>query len=58
MSIVLFWLMALALFAVASAFGKRLGLIPIVSQLLLAALVLPLLMLLWVQPHWQLDGAR
>ncbi|MBA1197210.1 sodium:proton antiporter [Pseudomonas plecoglossicida] len=58
MSIVLFWLMALALFAVASAFGKRLGLIPIVSQLLLAALVLPLLMLLWIQPHWQLDGAQ
>lgn len=57
MSILSFWAMALLLFALASALGKRLGLIPIVSQLLLATLVLPLLVLLWIEPHWQLDGA-
>lgn len=57
MSVLLFWVMAMLLFALASAVGKRLGLIPIVSQLLLATLALPLLMLLWVEPHWQLDGA-
>lgn len=57
MSILIFWALALCLFALASILGKRLGLIPIVSQLLLASLVLPPLMLLWVTPHWQLDGA-
>ncbi|MDI6933622.1 hypothetical protein QMN21_18850 [Serratia sp. Se-PFBMAAmG] len=57
MTLVLFWALALPLFTLASALGRRLGLIPIVSQLLLAALVLPLLMLLWVEPHWHLDGA-
>jgi len=57
MSVLLFWAMALLLFALACALGKRVGLIPIVSQLLLATLALPLLMLLWVEPHWQLDGA-
>jgi hypothetical protein len=57
MSIVLFWVLALALFWIASELGRRLGLIPIVSQLLLATLGLPLLMLFWVEPHWQLSGA-
>ncbi|QBF24715.1 sodium:proton antiporter [Pseudomonas tructae] len=57
MSIVLFWALALALFWIASELGRRLGLIPIVSQLLLATLGLPLLMLFWVEPHWQLSGA-
>jgi len=57
MTILLFWALALLLFALASAVGKRFGLIPIVSQLLLATLLLPPLMLLWVEPHWQLDGA-
>ena len=57
MTVLLFWLVALVLFGIASELGRRLGLIPIVSQLLLAALGLPLLMLLWVEPHWQLSGA-
>ncbi|MDD1013991.1 sodium:proton antiporter [Pseudomonas rubra] len=57
MSIALFWALALALFWIASELGRRLGLIPIVSQLLLATLGLPLLMLFWVEPHWQLSGA-
>lgn len=57
MTIVLFWLLALLLFLIAGEVGRRCGVIPIVSQLLLASLGLPLLMLLWVTPHWQLDGA-
>lgn len=36
MMVVAFWLMALALFALATWAGRQLGLIPIVSQLLLA----------------------
>ncbi|MBK5004825.1 sodium:proton antiporter [Pseudomonas sp. S32] len=56
MTIILFWGLALAAFALASQLGKRLGLIPIVSQLLLATLVLPVVMGLWITPHWQLDG--
>jgi hypothetical protein len=36
MMVALFWAMALALFAVATRLGRHLGLIPIVSQLLLA----------------------
>lgn len=58
MMIALFWLMALALFAVATHIGRRVGLIPIVSQLLLATLGLPLLMYFWVEPYWQLNGAE
>lgn len=54
----LFWLMALLMFAVATRLGRYLGLIPIVSQLLLATFCLPLLMLFWVEPHWQLSGAQ
>ncbi|WP_332821006.1 sodium:proton antiporter [Pseudomonas sp.] len=50
MSIGLFWLGLLALFAAATWLGSRLRLIPIVSQLLLATLGLPLLML-WSAPH-------
>lgn len=57
MTVVLFWTCALVLFQVASTLGKRLGLIPIVSQLLLATLFLPLLMAFWVEPHWQVSGA-
>ncbi|WP_323161114.1 sodium:proton antiporter [Pseudomonas fluorescens] len=52
-----FWLMALALFAVATRVGRHFGLIPIVSQLLLASFVLPLLMYFWIEPGWQLSGA-
>jgi hypothetical protein len=58
MMILLFWLMALLMFAVATRLGRCLGLIPIVSQLLLATFALPLLMLFWVEPHWQLSGAQ
>ncbi|WP_397450284.1 sodium:proton antiporter [Pseudomonas sp. NA-150] len=58
MSIVLFWLLALLLFALATWLGQRLGLIPIVSQLLLATFGIPLLMLVWIEPHWQLSGAQ
>ena len=54
----LFWLLALALFALATRVGRHFGVIPIVSQLLLASIVLPLLMLFWIEPHWQLDGAQ
>lgn len=58
MTIVLFWLMALLLFALATRLGQCVGLIPIVSQLLLATFAIPLLMLLWIEPHWQLSGAQ
>ncbi|VVN74267.1 sodium:proton antiporter [Pseudomonas fluorescens] len=58
MMIALFWLLALMLFAVATWVGRRFGLIPIVSQLVLATFGLPLLMLLWIEPHWQLSGAE
>lgn len=58
MMIALFWLLALVLFAVATWVGRRFGLIPIVSQLVLATFGLPLLMLLWIEPHWQLSGAE
>ncbi|OLS64019.1 sodium:proton antiporter [Pseudomonas putida] len=57
MSVVLFWGLALSLFLIAGEIGRRLGLISIVSHLLLATLGLPLLMLFWVEPHWQLSGA-
>ncbi|WP_037006447.1 hypothetical protein [Pseudomonas asplenii] len=57
MLILLFWGMALAAFAVATRIGRRFGLVPIVSQLLLATFGLPLLMLFWIEPHWQLSGA-
>ncbi|MGE7960034.1 sodium:proton antiporter [Pseudomonas sp. NPDC089530] len=56
--IALFWFMALLLFALATRIGSRFGLIPIVSQLLLATFGLPLLMLFWIEPHWQLSGAQ
>lgn len=55
--IAVFWVMALVLFAVATHVGRRFGLIPIVSQLLLATFGLPLLMYFWIEPGWQLSGA-
>ncbi|MBT2338232.1 MULTISPECIES: sodium:proton antiporter [Pseudomonas] len=58
MTILVFWLMALGLFAAATFIGRRFGLIPIVSQLLLATLGLPLLMYVWIEPGWQLSGAQ
>ncbi|MCU7251646.1 sodium:proton antiporter [Pseudomonas koreensis] len=57
MMVIGFWLMALALFAVATRVGRHVGLIPIVSQLLLASFGLPLLMYFWIEPGWQLSGA-
>jgi len=53
-----FWLLALALFALATRVGRHFGLIPIVSQLLLASFGLPLLMYFWIEPGWQLSGAQ
>lgn len=58
MMIAAFWLLALVLFNLATWAGRRLGLIPIVSQLLLATFGLPLLMSFWVEPHWHLAGAH
>lgn len=58
MMILAFWLMALGLFAAATLMGRRFGLIPIVSQLLLATFGLPLLMYFWIEPGWQLSGAQ
>jgi hypothetical protein len=56
--VALFWLLALLLFALATRLGRYVGLIPIVSQLLLATFGLPLLMLFWIEPQWQLSGAQ
>ena len=58
MMILAFWLMALGLFAVTTLIGRRFGLIPIVSQLLLATFGLPLLMYFWIEPGWSLNGAQ
>ncbi|MBD9601926.1 sodium:proton antiporter [Pseudomonas sp. PDM10] len=57
MMVAVFWVMALALFAVATRVGRHFGVIPIVSQLLLATFGLPLLMYFWIEPQWQLSGA-
>lgn len=56
--VAVFWGLALALFALVARLGRSINLIPIVSQLLLATFGLPLLMLFWVEPHWQLSGAQ
>src|SRR5690606_39173655 len=56
--IVAFWALVLMLFALATRLGRHVNLIPIVSQLLLATFGVPLLMLLWVEPSWQLSGAQ
>ncbi|MGE8188144.1 sodium:proton antiporter [Pseudomonas sp. NPDC086278] len=58
MMIAVFWAMALVLFAVATRIGRHFGLIPIVSQLLLASFGLPLLMYFWIEPGWHLSGAE
>lgn len=58
MMIALFWLLALLMFALATRLGRYIGLIPIVSQLLLATFGLPLLMVFWIEPQWQLSGAQ
>lgn len=58
MTIVLIWLLMFLLFATATWLGQRAGLPGIISQLLLAAFGLPLLLLLWVEPQWQLSAAE
>jgi hypothetical protein len=50
-----FWLLALAIYALVAIVGGR-RLIPIVGQLLVAAIAIPALLLLWVEPHWQLSA--
>lgn len=55
MTVALFWLLALAIYALVAVVGGR-RLIPIVGQLLVAALVIPALLLLWAEPHWQLSA--
>ncbi|MGF6397131.1 hypothetical protein ABH905_000797 [Pseudomonas frederiksbergensis] len=56
MMVAVFWMMALVLFSVATRVGRHFGLIPIVSQLLLATFGLPLLMYFWIEPGWHLSG--
>ncbi|MGH8355001.1 MAG: sodium:proton antiporter, partial [Pseudomonas sp.] len=58
MSILLCWLLILALYAGAVRLGERLRLIPIVSQLLVASLALPTLLLFGIEPHAQLSAAE
>ncbi|WFS19313.1 sodium:proton antiporter [Pseudomonas sp. 905_Psudmo1] len=55
MTVALFWLLALAIYALVAVVGGR-RLIPIVGQLLVAALAIPALLLLWAEPHWQLNA--
>lgn len=53
--VMLFWLLALALYGAVALLGRQ-RLIPIVGQLLVASLAIPLLLLAWVEPHWQLSA--
>ena len=55
MTVLGFWLLALAIYALVAIIGGR-RLIPIVGQLLVAAIAVPALLLLWVEPHWQLSA--
>ncbi|MEK1906413.1 MAG: sodium:proton antiporter [Pseudomonas sp.] len=57
MSVLAFWLLALSLYALVALLGRR-RLIPIVGQLLVASLAIPLVLVLWVEPHWQLSAAE
>lgn len=56
MTVALFWLLALAIYALVAVIGGR-RLIPIVGQLLVAALAIPALLLLGAEPHWQLSAS-
>ncbi len=58
MTVLLIWLALLLLFAGGTWLGARLGLLPIVSQLLLAMLGLPLLVLGWIEPHGQIAASQ
>ncbi|QLF94296.1 sodium:proton antiporter [Pseudomonas sp. ABC1] len=53
MTVLLFWCLALALYALVGLLGGK-RLVPIVGQLLVASLAIPALLLGWVEPHWQL----
>lgn len=55
MTVLGFWILALAIYALVAVIGGR-RLIPIVGQLLVAAIAIPALLLLWVEPHWQLSA--
>ncbi|MBD9413001.1 sodium:proton antiporter [Pseudomonas sp. PDM16] len=55
MTVLGFWLLALVIYALVAIVGGR-RLIPIVGQLLVAAIAIPALLLLWVEPHWQLSA--
>nr|WP_288452459.1 sodium:proton antiporter [uncultured Pseudomonas sp.] len=56
MSVLGFWLLALALYALVGILGGR-RLIPIVGQLLVASLAIPVLLLGWAEPYMQLTAA-
>lgn len=56
MTVLGFWLLALAVYALVGIVGGR-RLIPIVGQLLVASLAIPALLLGWVEPHLQLGAA-
>lgn len=56
MSVLAFWLLALAIYALVALLGGK-RLIPIVGQLLVAAIAIPALLLGWVEPHWQLSAS-
>ncbi|MFD3300986.1 cation:proton antiporter [Aquipseudomonas alcaligenes] len=56
MNVLGFWLLALAIYALVAWIGGR-RLIPIVGQLLVAAIAIPALLLVWVEPYWQLSAA-
>lgn len=56
MSVLAFWLLALAIYALVALLGGK-RLIPIVGQLLVAAIAIPALLLGWVEPYWQLSAS-
>lgn len=58
MSLALVWSVILLAFAAATWLGRKLGMVSIISQLLLAAIGLPALLLLWIEPTWQLSGPQ
>lgn len=55
MNVIVFWLLALSVYGVVALLGRQ-RLIPIVGQLLVASIAIPLLLLGWVEPHWQLTA--
>jgi len=57
MTVALFWLAALACYALVGILAGR-RIIPIVGQLLVASLAIPALLLGWVEPHLNLTAAE